>query len=460
MDIDRLRIETERIRCVFQQARLTLLVTVLNAALIVLVMRPVVGAGALAVWLGLNTAIAGIRFMIRQAFLRRRPEGADCRPWIVASVLGSAATGLLWGIGVAAMFPEAETYQLFLAFVVGGMCAGSVTVNSSHLPTVLAFILPASLPLAASFLMQGSLTRTVSAFMIIVFVTALSITSIRAHRSFGERIQLQLALTREQRSLMQANDRLRAEMAERRKAEAELFQAQKIEAIGHLTGGIAHDFNNLLQVVSGKLELIRRTTEAEGRALGYILDAQQAVKQGAQLTSSLLAFARRQTLQVEPVDVNALLREFRPILAQAAEGNVQLKLDLADDVPKCWTDPAQLQAAILNLVINARDAMPAGGEVRISTGPARLTQADLARNPDAKPGGFVHVTVRDNGVGMTDAVLAQAFEPFFTTKEAGKGSGLGLSQVYGYARQSGGHVTLHSALGTGTEVALFLPVRV
>jgi signal transduction histidine kinase len=159
------------------------------------------------------------------------------------------------------------------------------------------------------------------------------------------------------------------------------------------------------------------------------------------------------------VDINALLQGFRPILAQAAEGNVQLKLELADDAPKCWTDPAQLQAAILNLVINARDAMPSGGAVRISTGAATLTQADLAGNPHAKPGDFARVTVHDNGVGMTDAVRAQAFEPFFTTKEAGKGSGLGLSQVYGYVRQSGGHVTLHSAPGAGTEVALFLPVQ-
>jgi signal transduction histidine kinase len=456
-DQDKL-VKTERIRSVFQQAPLTLVVTVINAVLTAAVLAPVSSHTSLSMWVALIIAVSGARWAVRQRFLARAPEGARSQRWAALSILGSMTTGILWGIGATVLLPAAETYQLFFAFVVGGMCAGTTAVNSAHLPTVLAFILPATLPLAANFLAGGSAVRLVSALMILVFAAALSLTSLRAHRAFGERMRLQLALSRQGRALNEANKRLRGEMAERQKAEAGLHQAQKMEAIGHLTGGIAHDFNNLLHVVTGSLSMIGRLAGGNARILEHVRAAEQAAKQGARLTSSLLAFARRQSLQVERGNLNTLLQEFQPLLLRAIGGAIQFQAFLAPGLPSCHVDPAHFQSAILNLVINARDAMPEGGQLSITTDLVTLKEADLLANPDAQPGRFVSVAVQDNGSGMAAEVLAQVFEPFFTTKEVGKGSGLGLSQVYGFTRQSRGHVHLRSEPAAGTCVTICLPV--
>jgi signal transduction histidine kinase len=450
-------VKIERIRSVFQQAPLTLLVTVINAVLTAVVLVPVVSPRLLAIWLILIVMVSGLRWAVRQRFLSRARDGARCRPWAALSISGSLATGSLWGIGAPVLFPAADTYQLFFALVVGGMCAGTTSVNSAHLPTVLAYILPASLPLAGSFLAEGSTPRIVSALMILVFAAALSLTSLRAHRAFGERLRLQLALSRQGGELSNANERLRGEVAERQRAEATLHQAQKMEAIGHLTGGIAHDFNNLLQVMMGSLSMISRRAGGDPQILRYVQAAEQAAQQGAHLTSSLLAFARRESLREERVSVNTLLQEFQPILLRASGDTIRFQTFLAPELPRCDTDPGHFQSAILNLVINARDAMPEGGELSITTGVMTLGENDLLGNPDARPGRFVSVSVQDDGSGMTAEVLARVFEPFFTTKDVGKGTGLGLSQVYGFARQSGGHVHLRSKPGEGTCVTLCLP---
>jgi signal transduction histidine kinase len=499
-DEDKLFIDTERVRSVVQQAPLALLVTVVNAVLTALVLAPVVSHTALSAWVAMIFAVSGARWMVRQHILgpaldaeHRRsvvcrisgPPTSDDgsltdqntenkgnglpKPKVAAmanigsgilapiSSLGSLTTGILWGAGAAFLSPDAETHQLFFAFVVAGMCAGTSAVNSAHAPTVLAFILPASLPLAVRFLAEGSTPLFVSGLMTIVFAAALSLNSLRVHRAFGDRIRLQLALIRQGSALRQANESLRAEVAERLKAEAILHQAQKMEAIGHLTGGVAHDFNNLLQVVTGNLGMIERLAEGNPRILGYISNAEQAVQQGARLTGSLLTFARRQAVQVERRNVNDLLKEFHPILLRAIDVKINLETCLAPDLPDCRTDPAQFQSAILNVVINARDAMPGSGRLSITTAETILEAEDLLGNEDARPGRFVSVSIQDDGSGMAPDILDRVFEPFFTTKDVGKGSGLGLSQVYGFARQSGGHVNLRTTPGVGTCVTILLP---
>jgi signal transduction histidine kinase len=456
-DSDKLLVEIERARSVYQQAPMVLLVTVVNAFLTAIVLAPVADHTLLTVWVAVLVAVSGGRWVIRQRLFRRALNGGRSGRLATINVSGSLTSGILWGIGAFVLFPAAETYQVFLAFVVGGMCAGSTSINSAHMPTVLAFMLPASLPLAARFLAEGSAPWFVAGLMTLVFACALSLASLRAHLAFGEHVRLQLELGRQGRALAEINERLRGEVAERVKAEAALHQAQKIEAIGHLTGGIAHDFNNLLQVVSGNLNMIGRAAGSNDRILGYVRAAQQAAAQGSRLTDSLLAFARRQSLQVERVDVNTLLQEFQPILLPVIDARIRLQTVLAADLPLCEADPAHFQSAILNVVINARDAMPDGGELSITTLVMTFGEADLLENPDAKPGRFVGVAVRDTGTGMSPEVLNRVFEPFFTTKAVGKGSGLGLSQVYGFAHQSGGHVHLESRSGGGTCVTIWLP---
>ena len=248
--------------------------------------------------------------------------------------------------------------------------------------------------------------------------------------------------------------------AERRAAaEAALRHSQKLEAVGQLTGGIAHDFNNLLTAIMGSLELIGRSAADPKRVAQLAAAGLEAAKRGATLTASLLAFSRRQSLMPEIVDVNALIRGF-PLAQRAIGEAVRLELDLDGSEPHCRADAAQLEAAVLNLAINARDAMPRGGVLRIATRRVTLGAGALVGNPDAEPGDFIAVTVSDTGSGMTPEVLARATEPYFTTKSVGRGSGLGLSQVYGYVRQSRGHLAIDSAPGSGTSVTLYLPLAV
>lgn len=244
----------------------------------------------------------------------------------------------------------------------------------------------------------------------------------------------------------------------RRRAEEALHHAQKMEAVGQLTGGVAHDFNNLLTAILGSLSLLERHVEDGPRPRRLLETARTAVRRGADLSQRLLAFSRKQPLRTVPVDANELLRETAPLVRRAAGESIGLELDLAPDLPLCRADASQLQAAVLNLAINARDAMLREGHLIISTGLRNLDATDLVANDEASPGAFVEVSVEDTGHGMAPEVLTRAFEPFFTTKEVGKGTGLGLSQVYGFARQLGGHVTIDSAPGRGTRVTIFLPV--
>ena len=334
VDQDKPLIETERIRSVLHQAPLTLSVTVVNAVLTAIVLAPLGHHLALSTWAAAIIAVSCVRWRIRQHFVSL---GDDAKPqfWAAVSIAGSLATGVPGGIGAVVLPPVNEIYQLFFAFVVGGMCAGSTAVNSAHMPSVLAFIGPACLPLAARFLVEGSPPWLVAGLMTMVFAGALSGISLRVHRAFGERVRLELAFGRQERALSEANERLRAEIAERLEAEATLQQSQKMEAIGHLTGGMAHDFNNLLQVMTGNLHMIGRLVDGNTQVLSYVKAAQQAADQGGRLTNGLLAFARRQSLVIERVNLNVLLQEFEPLLLQATDRLVRLTTVLGPDLPAC-----------------------------------------------------------------------------------------------------------------------------
>jgi signal transduction histidine kinase len=243
-----------------------------------------------------------------------------------------------------------------------------------------------------------------------------------------------------------------------REREEQLRQAQKMEAVGQLTGGVAHDFNNLLQIVVGNLELLERNLPEDGVRLRRVAgNAMQGARRAATLTQRLLAFSRRQPLDPRPIEVNRLVRGMSELLGRSLGETVELETALAAGLWRVEADPNQLEAALLNLAVNARDAMPDGGKLTIETANTHLDQAYAQQNVEVAPGQYVVVCVSDTGTGMTKAAAARAFEPFFTTKEPGKGTGLGLSQVYGFVRQSGGHVKIYSEVGEGTTVKLYLP---
>jgi signal transduction histidine kinase len=230
-----------------------------------------------------------------------------------------------------------------------------------------------------------------------------------------------------------------------------------MEAVGQLTGGMAHDFNNLLAVILGNLELVSGEVGEAGEVSEWTQRAIAAAERGANLTQRLLAFSRKQALRPEPVDANALVRRMLKLLRRTLGEKVKIEVGGDAELWLSLVDPGQLENSLLNLAINARDAMPRGGKLTIETSNARVDAAYAEAQGDTAPGQYVLLAVSDTGEGMAEAVMDRAFEPFFTTKDVGKGSGLGLSMVYGFVKQSGGHVRIDSELARGTTINLYLP---
>jgi PAS domain S-box-containing protein len=263
-------------------------------------------------------------------------------------------------------------------------------------------------------------------------------------------------------ALRDLNAALEQEARERseqlRLQEEELRQAHKMEAVGQLTGGIAHDFNNLLQIIVGNLETLQRNlAPTEGRLRRAAENAMNGARRAAMLTQRLLAFSRRQPLAPKPIKVNDLVTDMSELLHRSLGETIAVETVLAAGLWRTETDPNQLESALLNLAVNARDAMPEGGKLTIETANAHIDEGYAAREAEVAPGQYVLLSVSDTGVGMDKDTIARAFEPFFTTKEPGKGTGLGLSQVYGFVKQSGGHVKVYSEPGQGTTVKIYLP---
>jgi signal transduction histidine kinase len=270
------------------------------------------------------------------------------------------------------------------------------------------------------------------------------------------------ALRRRTRELAAVNAGLQQEIAQREQVEAALRQAQKMEAIGQLTGGIAHDFNNLLQVVLGSLERLRLLATRNGTKLEPSLDrmvetAMQGAQRAATLTRRLLAFSRRQALDPKPIAINKLVASMSDLLRRTLGESIEIETVLAAGVWLTLADENQLENVLLNLAVNARDAMPNGGKLTVETSNAHLDEAYVRGETEVKPGQYVLLAITDTGTGMTPEVLAQVFEPFFTTKGVGHGTGLGLSQVYGFIKQSDGHIKIYSEVGQGTTVRIYLP---
>jgi len=268
------------------------------------------------------------------------------------------------------------------------------------------------------------------------------------------RVQLESMVADRTRELGVANERLRAEIGAREQAQAALLQAQKMEAMGQLTGGVAHDFNNLLTAVSGSLALLEPRISDEG-SLRLLRTAQRGASRGAKLTESLLAFARKQHLDPIVADLNAIVVDLSEMLRQSIGASIEIRHSLAPELWPVLIDIGQIETALLNIAINARDAMPRGGVLLIETANVRAGSNQLPEEVAGQE--CLLVSLRDTGAGMTPEVIERAFEPFFTTKEIGKGTGLGLSMVFGVVRQSGGTVRIRSRLREGTTVQVYLP---
>jgi PAS domain S-box-containing protein len=288
---------------------------------------------------------------------------------------------------------------------------------------------------------------------------AVAIDNVRLSQAMQREIEER---KRAQEALVELNATLEQQVTERteqlRKNEDALRQSQKMEAVGQLTGGVAHDFNNLLQIIIGNLDTLQRNLPAESARLQRAArNAMTGAQRAATLTQRLLAFSRRQPLDPKPLDVNLLVNGLSDMVHRTLGETIAVETVLGAGLWRVEADPAELEAAIINLAVNARDAMSNGGRLTIETSNAHIDEAYVASHTEVVPGQYVAVAVTDTGVGMDAKTVAQAFEPFFTTKAVGKGTGLGLSQVYGFVKQSGGHVKIYSEIGHGTTVKVYLP---
>jgi signal transduction histidine kinase len=311
--------------------------------------------------------------------------------------------------------------------------------------------------LLVAFVFREGLTTSMFPYVAaacVVFVVSLAVRNWWGHQMEAE-LRLQ-ALTGEA-ELQAANQELRSEMRARERIEKELRQSQKMEALGHLTGGVAHDFNNLLAVILGNLEIAERHDRLDPSVREYLREAVDAAGRGVALIQGLLALSRRQALRPESIEVGALLRGMRSLLERSL--GERIRVDLSEDDPPlhCVADRAQLEGAVLNLAVNARDAMRDGGELSIHVSRVTLDEAYAVNHPEAQPGEYIAISMRDTGTGIGSDILDRVFEPFFTTKDVNEGTGLGLSMVYGFAKQSGGYATIDSAVGEGSEVRVYLP---
>jgi signal transduction histidine kinase/CheY-like chemotaxis protein len=340
---------------------------------------------------------------------------------------------------------------------IGGIGPGIVAATASGL--LAAYYL---IPPLHSFAMnwpQGWIAM--GAFGLVAVVVILLINAVlRAHeiRRQGEERLLSLNAELEAR-VAERTRQLEAEAAERREAEATIRQMQKMESIGQLTGGIAHDFNNMLAIVTGSLDMAKRRLKGDEdpKILRSLDNAAEGARRAAVLTQRLLAFSRQQPLAPQTLDANHLVSGMSELLRRTIGETIAVETRLGGGLWPCFADPAQLENALINLAVNARDAMPDGGTLIIETANAHLDALYAAANADVTPGAYVMFAVTDTGIGMSPEVIERAFDPFFTTKALGQGTGLGLSQVFGYVKQSGGHVTIRSEPGGGTTIRLYLP---
>ena len=377
-------IYSAQIRVLYRHTPMVLTVNVVNSALVALVLASYMEQTRWWIFFGLVVALTGLRAIGWTCYRHyRKPVDATAK-WGIAATAGSALSGLLWGVGSTLLLSDNIVEQTFLAFVIGGMCAGALVSLSYYLPAFLAYVSSAVLPLAVSFLLDGRTVYLAMGGMTVVFVAALTFAAYHFNRAFvrGSRLNFDLSertgeLAHRTEELTTLNSRLEAEISQRKIAENQLHQAQKMEALGQLTGGIAHDFNNLLTAVIGNLELAQKRSGSDPHTAGLLEAALSAAERGATLIKDLLTFARRQPLHPKAVDVSAVVDDAEKILKQTIGPDIRLLISAEPSLRPAWVDPNQLALAILNLALNARDAMPSGGRLQIACENRRAETGNL-----------------------------------------------------------------------------------
>lgn len=452
---------TAQMQALHRNMPMVLAVNVINSGLVAAVLALYLDQVKWWIFFGLVVALTAARSIGWSCYQRRRNVAEPATRWAIIATAGSGLSGLLWGASNVFLLSGDIVGRTFMAFTIGGMCAGALFSLSYFLPAFLFYSYFSLIPLSSTMLLDGRSIYLAMGSMIVVFLAALTFAAHHFNRAFvrGLRLNFDLSertneLTQRTEELITINARLEAEIAHREAAENRLHQAQKMDALGQLTGGIAHDFNNLLTAVIGNLELVQKRAEGDLNFARPLDAALSAAERGATLIEHLLIFARQKPLHPRAVDISGVTANLEKILKQTIGPAIRIIIGATPGVRSAWVDPNELELALLNLALNARDAMPEGGQLSMT---CENRRHDADDPEDLAPGDYVTVSVSDNGLGMSKETLAHAFEPFFTTKEASRGSGMGLAMVQGFATQSGGAVQIISSLGKGTTVQLWLP---
>jgi signal transduction histidine kinase/CheY-like chemotaxis protein len=449
-----LAVQADQVRTLYAQSMPVLLANVVNASIIATVLWRTAGHAVLLAWVGLMLLMTLGRVVLRARYMKAPARAQEAPVWGRRFVAGSMLAGLLWGGGGALFFDVSSPLsQILITFAIGGMGAGAAGTLSCYMPAFWAYIIPSLLPVwirVGTFNDPLHITMTA---MIGVYALGLSLVARNANRVVSQAFRLRFdnevlldRLANAQLSLEETNQTLEQKVAERTNAFEEqseaLRSAQRMEAVGRLAGGIAHDFNNLLTVVLANTSLLIDQRRLDPFTLDALEEVRGAGERGAELVRQLLAFGRRQRLAPAEVDLNLVVQDVRPLLARLLTEQIALQVELHPEPLVVLVDRGQIEQVLVNLVTNARDAMPRGGHLRLRTS-ACGARAQLA--------------VIDDGTGMDDSTRQRAFEPFFTTKGFGRGAGLGLATVHGIVEQSGGTIEVSSRPGQGSCFTVNLP---
>jgi len=417
----------EQLRVLFRQLPIALAVNLAVAAIMATVLAPVAGTWPVIIWFASMLMMACFRYAVYQWYWHPEWLKGWVRRWDTYSILGAGLTGLIWSLGGVLLLPPQTVQQVFVVLTIGGMCAGAVVVHSSHFPTLLSFLLPATVPVAARFILEGTASDVGLGVMTLVFAGALSVAGYNLNRSLVDTLRLK----------------------------NQLLQSQKIEALGTLAGGIAHDFNNLLGMIGANAELGLAETQTGEQAHASFDEIVKATARARDVVRQILLFSRREQSARETIPLLPVVEDALKFLRSTLPSNVEFRTTLEAGLPPVSANASQAYLILINLGTNAGDAMREGGVLSVSLNRSYLTKAE-ATALELHSGEYVRVTVQDTGVGMSRETLNRIFEPFFTTKDLG-GTGLGLSVVHGLVKDHDGAITVESEPGKGSTFRVYLP---
>lgn len=464
----------EQVRLVYSGAPEAYITTILNALLLTYIQRNVVASSTLLAWLAFIVVVTLVRTGVVIGYWRAKESSVEAtRRWDRLYRAGATLSGIGWGAAGVLLFPaESIAHQVFLLLVLAGMTAGAVVVLPARMETCRAFMIPILLPVTFRLFTMGDEVHIAMGAMASLFLLAMLVIARRMHRTINTSLNFRFAnrdlisyLTAAKGRAERLNEELAGEITRRKRTEAilresqeQLLQSQKMDAVGKLAGGIAHEFNNLLQIINGYSQVLSRRLSPDDPSRSDLDEIRTAGVRAAALTNQLLTFSRRQVIQPKVLDLNEVVRNLSGMLQRLIGEDIELVTMLDSPVGRVKADPGQLDQIIINLVLNACDAMPRGGRITFETVPLDLDEGSARKHGLIRPGRYAMLAVSDTGSGMDEATKARIFEPFFTTKEQDKAMGLGLSTVYGMVQKNGGSISVDSVKGRGTIFRIYLPL--